>query len=473
MQKEKKIRVIEIILEILKKWKLILILAVVCAVLLGAFQFVKLNGSEIPVEEPKVEETKKEEKKPEITYEEYLQQIAYNTDRVDYYTELYNETKEYSDNSYLMSIDPYNCATATSTCIFYGEPDYNATATSSYVTVIKNIDCYTNAIARGTAIEDLEGQYIRELISVSQDSSRFTVSVVAADKFTAEKILTNLIECAEKEINLSQDFLRVASSLGWEFSPVISDVYYNSGLRNSQISLSKELIGYDDSIVKFEDALRKLNKEYGSIYVEGYVEPDPNAKPESKPETARYSASEAAKLSVKYAIIGLIIGVVIGIAIAFIKVLTHPKLCYSRQIFEDTGIKFFGNIEETENIKRLNKLCKKISGDKEFMSPRTERLTYTIANINSFAKGKRLLVTGTVSAADAQAAIDELTANNKDLQLIYKGNLTLNAAAVKALDDADAILIMEQTGTTAVTPLSTLTDSCRFTDKDIIGYVII
>ena len=472
MKKNPEISIVEITTKILKSWKQCLILAVVCAILLGAFQFIKLNGSEVPVEEPK-----KEEKKPDLTYEEYLRQISYNTGRIEYYTGLYNETKEYYDNSYYMSINPYNCVSVASTCIFYGNNEYTEAAAASMITIVKNTDCAANNIASGTAIENLDGQYINELISVSSpndsvnlDSPRFTISVIAADKNTAQTILNNLIDYAEKEYMSSINFLRSAS-LSWEFSPVFSETCYSSSLRNAQISLSKDLIGYEDSIVKFEDALRKLNKEYSSIYPEGYVKPAPNSEP--TPASAKYSASEAAKSAAIYALIGFIIGVVIGVAIDFIRVIKCPKLCYTRQIFDNTKIKFIGNIEDNENIKRLNKFCKKIAGDKDFMSPRTERLTYTAANLAALSKDKRVLVTGTPNATDVQSAIETLKKADDSLQLSYKGNLTSSAAAVKALDDTDAILIMEQLDTTAIKSLASLLDSCLFTDKDIIGYVII
>ena len=464
MQKEREISLIEILIAVLKKWKLIVILALILAILLGGAHFIKVNGTVI-------KSTESTNVANKLTKEEYIQQCDSYQTRIDMYSKKVDELNKHVQESYALKIDSYNCATASSTCIFYGNPVHTEAAAATMISTINGIDYNKAIITRNTEIEGIEGQYIDELVSVSTpiddvvvNAPRFTISVVAADQNTAETILNNLISYIESKQSVSAKFIQNDPDFGWEYSPVISKTGYSSSLTSYQNALLSNTNTAVDTLAKAESSLIELKKTYSSYY---------GKNSEKLPETKKVSAIAAAKGSVTYAIYGLLIGIVLGVVIAFCQVFFSPNLYNSRQLQDDADLKFIGSIENTDFVKGLQKLLKRISGDKEFLSPSLERTAYTAARLVPLAKDGKILVTGTADTADIEKAIAALKNAEPSLNLVFKGNLTVSSAAVKELEDAVGILVMEQTDKSKLKPISSLLEVCRFTGKDIIGYIMI
>ncbi len=464
MQEAREISLVEVLINILKKWKLIVIFAVIFAIVLGGYKFISNYGAEI---------SKEAEKEDILSYEDYCLQLEMNNKKMDIYSAVLDSGEEYINDSYALDIDPLNCAAASKTCIFIGGDKYAEAAVANVTAVLRSMDYAKAEVAAGTELDGLDSSHILDLISISSPannyetaSPRFTISVIAKDEKTASAICDNISKCADSEMTKNINKYGLEEPLQYFWTDTNSSIAYNKALYDSIASSQKLYSDVYTQLIGAKKAIEDLEEKYGEIYGEGYTG-------ETEPVIETVSFAAAAKSAIKFAVIGFVLGAIIGMVIAFCKVLFRPVLYCSRQLKDEAKLKFIGNIEDNESLKGVDKLNKKLAGDKEFMSPANERVTYAAANLAALSKDKRVLITGTLSAADVQDAMEILRKADGSLQLCYKGNLTSSAAAVKALDDADAILIMEKSGVTEIKPLSALIDSCRLTDKPILGYVMI
>lgn len=461
MQKTRDLTLTEVFLSILKKWKLIVILAVVLALVLGLYRFVTLYGTEIDSSSGK----------PEITYDEYRLSLQSYRQNIEQGKAILKAIEQHNQNSYLMTLDPCNCASASTTCMVRSNASAASAIANALAKFVENIDYTAANIAAGTALEGIDNSYLAELVTIDiplsllpSDIAHFTVMVVAENADLATALCNNLVSfIGSSSANAFPDYSGFAAG---EFShtQIQCSTDYNSVVFKAQADLLNQS---KDSLARIQEAttaISNLQKKYGSYYTDDYSE---------TVEVEKYSAFAALRSSVKYILVGLVGGAVIGIIIAFLQKLANPTLFRSYQLQDEAGLKFFGNIEDTESLTKMEKAAKKIAGDKAFLSPPAERIAYTAAKLAASVKENTVLVTGTVNGDEINNAIRLLKQAEPTLNFVFKGNLASSSAAIKELEQASGILLMEKNEITDLKSLSALLDACKSTEKNILGYVMI
>lgn len=201
VQDSRIVSVTELLLELFKRIKLIMLAAVVFAVALGGYKYIKdKKSADISPAEVSIEEAGKS-----LTEEE-LEQV-----RLTEYTQTSLEKKqEYAEKSVLMQLDPYNVSTA-SIQFLIGTDNNEQLADLKYA--------YYMYVNDGQLLEDLEDsgvkeetQYLNEIISYEDASanngsnttgnmvttntgSTFGVKVKYIDRESCEKLADNIISC--------------------------------------------------------------------------------------------------------------------------------------------------------------------------------------------------------------------------------------------------------------------------------------
>ncbi|WP_296115929.1 hypothetical protein [uncultured Eubacterium sp.] len=201
VQDSRIVSVTELLLELFRRIKLILLAAVVFAVALGGYKYIKdKKSADISPTAVSVEEAGKS-----LTEEE-LEQV-----RLAEYTQTSLEKKqEYAEKSVLMQLDPYNVSTA-SIQFLIGTDNNEQLADLKYA--------YYMYVNDGQLLEDLEAsgvkeetQYLNEIISYEDASvnngnsttgnmvttntgSTFGVKVKYTDKESCENLADSIISC--------------------------------------------------------------------------------------------------------------------------------------------------------------------------------------------------------------------------------------------------------------------------------------
>ena len=208
VQDSRIVSVTELLLELFKRIKLIILAAIVFAAALGAYKYIKdKKSSDITPAAVSIEEAEKS-----LTEEE-LEQV-----RLAEYTQTSLEKKqEYAEKSVLMQLDPYNVSTA-SIQFLIGTENKEQLADLKYA--------YYMYVNEGQLLEDLkasgvkeETQYLDEIISYEDVSvynesnttgnmvttntgSTFGVKVKYTDQESCEKLVDNIISCISDYANI-------------------------------------------------------------------------------------------------------------------------------------------------------------------------------------------------------------------------------------------------------------------------------
>ena len=127
---EETLSLTEILAIFVKKAKAIIIFAIIGAIALGGFQFVKqISASSVAIDETVYQDTMEK-------YETQLEILNANLDKVE--TKIKNQ-KEYNENSIIMSLNPFDVAVSTTVFQISGidsllaQPQYSSEAfTPSY-----------------------------------------------------------------------------------------------------------------------------------------------------------------------------------------------------------------------------------------------------------------------------------------------------------------------------------------------------
>lgn len=234
----------------LRRWKSILAVTVLCAVLLGGWQFISVRKAHDAGEKTK------EEARYEQELADYQENLKNAQENVEESTAICEEYKTYRKNSILMNLDPNN--------VWIAEKKYRISDVEESV-VPDLLAAYTGAMSADhnkNAILEMFGTenagYARELASIAADSSEnsFTVTVWASDQEKAEKELgyvTGKIEETEKQVRkIGSHTLKVLNE-GASVSVLES-------LITKQSALAEEIADHENTIVRAKRSLRNVQE---------------------------------------------------------------------------------------------------------------------------------------------------------------------------------------------------------------------
>jgi capsular polysaccharide biosynthesis protein len=200
---EFKLGVNDLIVNVLLKWRYILLIAILVVGILGLKQYIQIST----VSQEKYNQAQIDY---EIELNEHNDKLASDQVMIDKKTEAIKNQQEYNSESILMNIDPYNAPTGT--LVFYVDSDskaytdilldnYSSDIASAYAAYLSQASVYV------TLLDNLNNQtelkYIQEAISVQVDPNApiVKIQVNQTDQESCEKILTELWNLLEERKN--------------------------------------------------------------------------------------------------------------------------------------------------------------------------------------------------------------------------------------------------------------------------------
>lgn len=404
----------DILFYILRRWKPILAVAVLMALLLGglkAFKEYKLclkaDGSEAFWEES-------QNYQDELTlYEDYITATQNKIDTLQFYI----------DHSILMGADYRNIYEAKAT--YYIETNYKIIPENNYQDPDKT---YTLAWYYHDFLEDysifeelgkemgVDAKYLMELVSVyTVGNNTVALSVSHPDKASAQMILSAL----QEKLNARYDYLN--STVEAHTLTLMMDtcgVYIDEDLKYEQQSAYDELLSYQDELVELKQELREL-KEYGGPG-------NPNVF----------------VTFVKWFIMGGISGGFLAVMFFFIKAFFVNRVYSPDQLVSSFHIPVLGStVHGSKKLDVISLWLRKLEGRLEKNSE--ENLQFLAVNIQNHCDGaKNVLVCSDINAEESSLLVQSLNSRLQDIQLIAAGNLLRDADALRMLAQCDAVLLI-------------------------------
>ena len=455
MKNEVQVNFKDLIIYLIKQWKLYVIAGLIGAVLLCGLVVLKGNGGNYAdsiihnqLETLKAALTEAEAEEAEEAAALYLMN-----------KEHYAVLKGYLTESILHNIEPTK--TPTGKTVYTVNEDASDEVIAALSIFIKS-DTVAKQIKDALSLE-VDNAYIAELLSIEamEMSNCFTVVVYASDIQMCQQIMATLKPALETEMtNLESglqnvDFKMVSEGYYVEMNPVLQTLQFDlyNRLNNTKTLLGKNYYDLTPAQESYYDALVK----------EAELEQEKLEQEEQGTEDVDASvpvASRSITSYIKMAILGAFAGVFLAAVYVLLKYLLTDSLKTKEDLSETFGQHIFAEVPEKE-----------VTDGQEVVAALKEDIKYA----GSKHSAKTLLLAGSVSYEAAEALKESLKAALlEEFGQIEIGVLDKNNKdAVKLVNNSDAVVCIEKIGKSSYKDIEKEIKLCEYYNIPLLGFVVI
>lgn len=485
---EEEIDLIQLAFSILHKYRQILMTVVVCAVLAAGFGLAKnayssyaagkaADGEDIAVAKSATQQKydeemlayREEKTKHDTNVQQYQEKLLENQQAIESTKIKIQNTQEYLDNSVLNTIDPYNVSVAQTDLYVstdykimpgmdYQNVDYTDAVLMAYSSLITN----SETMAKIAKTVGMEERYLRELVSVSGDSSTrlLTVRVYGADEATANKILDALLARTE-DVQLT-----IQSTVGSHSIAQLtrtSTVSVMTWLRDNQQQNRDNLTNLQNQVTTLEAAGRVLEQS---------IEDEQQALEAMElPEAPKEGAS-----MLKLIVLGALLGAVLACGVVVVRFLLDGMVYSASELNRSTGLPVLGALasDRTKKAGKLDAKLYQMEGRPDG-SADAEMLCLMAQTIRSRApEAKNILVTGDLPAdqLEALAAALQATEPLRGQSVTAAESILKAAATVPHVVVADAIVLAADCTVTRTDAVREQNEKIVRLGKQILGCIV-
>lgn len=496
--KEIQISIKDMIYQVLRKWRIMLVMVLVLAVVCGFGTSVmsSLSSDSADDADSSLTKSQKLEKSVKSTSSGLSEQIKYETELAfESYKEYVvqaSEIQRYLSNSVKMEIDSSSAPTYTLNYVI--DTHYNAVyPTIEYKDFTGDIiAAYGNRLINNdttTKIRDEIGwdtdlAYIQELISTNSSLSSdlslnsavdtMTVTIYAPDEEAARnigKIIKDEISSQESELEKifgSFDITLVSE----QYSETVAD----------DILAAKQ--GYVSNLNTIFTAMNNLSKNmttaqtayYNALVAQYMYDGSDDEIVTAVPDTG--SASEESVSSVKISLdkknaaVGILAGIIIVALIEVLKYIYTAQIKRSEDMDYTFGVKVFG-VQSPEK-KGLDKLLEKAFCTRALGYSNEERLSMISAGIAISAEKndiESLYITGSVSDdALAQKIAEGLKGKLSSVE--FGRSILVDPESLEKMSKCDAVVLIERTHDSRCDEIKNELDICKTSGVKVLGSVV-
>lgn len=457
---EQEIDLKDLMFAVLRKWRPIIVIAVMFAVLLGGLKTVK--GIKQLSDEDYV-------KKNQDEYKMNLEQYNSTKERLE--KEIANlqdnikSQQEYKEKSILMNINPYDEYVETAT--FYIATDYTImpgmiyqnpnTATSilkAYMSIAQNGEMYNYVL--GKMKNKMGIRYLKELVTIEPDynNNMLDITVVGDTRKTASEVMGYI----KDSIASSRD--GITEAIGEHENNLVDE----SQFVTVDLELDKVQTEFTANMDQLDAGLKAKTKELSDL---------------EEPKNSLLSRMSVLKSSVKYAILGGVLGAFMVVFFLCVGFLMSDKLVNEKELKRRYGIMVLG-VFSRQNKKRafgfIDRWLDKIEGIASREMEDEKTFDVAAANAMNYMEQdsvKDVLLVGTVESDKLEKIRAGLSAVLGSTALSVGGNLGKDAQAIKKAASCDAVIIVEQRGRSMFGGIEQELDLVRSLDKKVIGCIVL
>lgn len=491
--KEREISLVDLCVEMLLRWRVILLAMLFGGVLLGAFSYVNSwraarsgTASKELAERKELVEGWEQEAGEDIDawVEEYLteKQMA-NIDTLLFYEETYEAKRIYQENSIYMNMDPNSVARGDLTFLVNaGSPEETN----------RVVQIYEDLAGTGELYERLGEELgvspasIRELVSLERTAYGQTVpvntlrlSVMYGDEANCGKILQAI------ETYFAEQQRLLEGEIGAHSIKVLSrsvSTGRDTNLAEDQIRLKNDQINREINIAAIREAFSDEETFYYIYLTEGdfsemiVLEKEDGAKPSDEE-----SVVPSPRVSVKYILLGMILAAFIYVFVLFVKYIMDAKLRYTDDVQELYEIPVLGRIPVERKKKPLDFVDRWIYAlrDRNRRSfSRKEAVLLSAAGAKIAARKKGV---GTVCCLgcglreNSLEVCEQIKAQlaEEGLNVSILNNVLYDAEAMEQLSSVGSAVLVETAGVTLYDEILKELELLRRQEIEVLGCVVV
>lgn len=444
MESEQELNLMDLIFYILYRWKKIVLIALIMAVLIGTYQMLSAKRSNASISDSAENATYQEK------LEAYEAQLAAAQGNVDTVNESITAQEKYIQESILMNMDASN----------YYEGLFQA-----YIVAEKNSALVTlKDLLNGSDVRDSiadsigwEVQYLIELVSVTltvdSDNNKeglLRIKVAAPTQDEATELLNLYVQAYESAGE------EVTSTIAGFDATIMSNLVSkasSTSYTSSQKTAKDTLTSYRTNLASYQKTLDAL------------------VAPEAPTTVTPVSTVKA---GIKGAVIGAVLGVILVGGCCCVSFVTGDRIYSPDELKERKQVKIMGVLPDAGSKKRgpVIKALRKLEGRKTDANEDKE-WSLIAANVNNYRTGAQvIMVTGTAEKAVILKAAKELRDRMPDVKVMSAGNMLTEASTLTHLPVCDGVLLVETVGKSRYKDLGLEIEKIQDMEKQLIGCVV-
>ena len=493
--KEITINTKNLVYHVLLKWRMILILGIVCALLAngyGIYSSYKSIKNIKPVEpltlERQIEKTKEEmdKQKEDLTIRE-INDVDASIETYLEYEERFDEIKDYLDNSVLMQVDYSAIPTGNLTYYideFY-EVEYPLISKKAYSKDLAMI--YSEAILGGDTFQkisetcDLKPEYVRELVRAYNADDLLCIEVMGKDEEQCAQMLSILKENVKKQSFplADYDIVFVSERTGTKVDDTIYEKQTKkiNELNSIRANRNNIVAGMTDGQKKYFSA----KMQYMNLLAmseEGNNEELSNSNPANSTGDETINSLRISYFNIKQILVGLLAGLFIGCFIAIVSYMVAPVVRVKENL---TAMKqsVLGSIWLTDSKKKplgfIDKLITKWFYGRETGFELNKRIEMLCEGIRITVEKEAIHSLYITGASDkGNEIVKNLEAQIGDSVLVKTGdNILYNPQSLKSLSESETVLLVETAGDSRYDEVLKELEIAKQSKVKVIGFVLI
>lgn len=429
---------------VLRRWKPIVGLGLVMALLLGALMAYSEHNTSVNQDAGNSYWVDYQQYKNQVNY--YKESMALTQSKID-------SLEEYMKESVLMSMDYRNVYRTK--VVYYIDTGYQVLPENTYQDTDKTGTLswyYRRHITEYSVYEELSAlmgidtKYVMELVSVSipSDSAVYITACHSTEEGAVRiaDLLQKKMEEAQAQLNTAVEEHKLTlmeDSCG---------VYIDETLKENQKETAEEVLKLKNSLNKDNEAMLELIKE-------------------SNPGELNVVTA-----FIKGAIAGGAIGVVLVVAYLLLKVFISNRVIGAFQLTAAYQAPIFGEVIYSKE--KLSGVEKKINALEDCLTENSEaNIQYIAENIkNQCGEAKTVMVCSDLDDSVAARFVAEIAACLPEVQLLPAGNVLKDANALRTLAACDAALLIAQRDQSKNAVIGKMVSQIKTYQKRLMGFVV-
>ena len=454
---EQEIDLKDLMFMVLHKWRPIIFIAIVMALILGgakgAMTYKSQNDPEtIKEAEEKYQDDLELYEKNKKTCERELENLK---------TDIANQ-QEYLEKSIWINMSPYDVC--ESRMDLYVTSDYEIMPGMVY----QNLD-YTDTILQAyqamltssAVMEDIarnvgtEPRYLNELVSVNVGTNSdklnrlLTISVKHMTKSEAQKVMEEILD------HMDDMQAQITASIGEHTVNTVNhgvSAMVDLTLADKQRLETERLTTLNDSLEAKQKSLEDMEE----------------------PKETVSSQKAALKSGVKYAVLGGVLGGFVVVFFVCVSFLMSDKVYSARELKNRYRVKILGTlpIANKKILKGVDAWLNRLEGRAGGVN---EDVEYALiaANIRNYADNmKSLLVTGSTDPATVKHVAEKLAAELSGINVTAGGNMLQEVETLKKLPECDCVVLVEKCLDSKYSTVEQEIEKATDLQKKIVGCVV-
>lgn len=438
------INLIDLLFYVLRRWKKIVIAALIFSLLLGCASAILTVKKNIALDKSADMESYKG------SVAVYEDSYALFEREIEILREKIADQQAYLEKSVMLNMDAKNFYAAV--LMFFAETE-NEEALTIFTNMLRSTDILECAAKELGWEVDCLGELISFecLMEEGDCTGIYTVRGNVPTQEDAEKLLN----CFEKKVGQLGDKMN-ANGLKYH-----DTVFLKKVNNTSSNSIETRQRGEKDVLTNLQSELVHKEKELQEL-----------TRPVMPGEIRKASVVIA---FLKSGIMGAVICLVLMMALFAIQFVHGGKVYSTEEFVKNTSLRLMGryNASSEETYGRIDLLIRKIEGNKQ-VDDWEKELDLVAANIRSYGQQMQsILFTGTVAEDDIQSLVDMLKNRNIGKNIVAGGNLLTDANTVDKLKDFDGAILVEQIGVSGYREIQTEIQKIEDLNMKLVGTVLI